>query len=324
MEVGGLRAKSGVKLSGFLKVGSTPVRSVELPLTIINGVNAGPLVVVTAGIHGTEYVGIATALDLIKSLQPNNISGTLVVAPVVNVLGFEQRSKCTVPIEDDYNGTRNLARLFPGKPDGTLPHMLAHVLFNQIISKANFLIDLHGGDLYEYISPCTMVYTTGNKEFDEKMLEAARLSGIGYCICRSFEGQNGKLSVEALKIGIPGITIESGDHGVIDESKVRLAFDAVSNILRHLKLLSGEVKQYPPPKMLKSLVVVRAKKGGLLRTLTPLGSLVSKGEKIGYVQNWNGEICENLESPIDGYLIQWSCNPSVASGESVAEIAEFY
>ncbi|MEM3713694.1 MAG: succinylglutamate desuccinylase/aspartoacylase family protein [Nitrososphaeria archaeon] len=311
-------------MSGFLRIGATPVRPVELPLTIINGKNDGSLVVITAGIHGTEYVGIATALDLIKSLNPANISGALIIVPVVNILGFEQRSKCTVPIEDDYNGTRNLGRLFPGRVDGTLPHILAHILFNQIISKANFLIDLHGGDIYEYIAPCTMVYTTDNKDLDQKMLDAAKFSGIEYCICRSFRGQEGKLSVEALKIGIPSITIESGDHGVIDESKVNLALNAVMNILRYLKVLDGEIKQYRPPKMLKDLVVVRARNGGLLRTLIPLGSTVSKSEKIGYIQGWSGEIVEYLEAPVSGYLIQWSCNPSVTSGESVAEIAIFY
>ncbi|MEM1995042.1 MAG: succinylglutamate desuccinylase/aspartoacylase family protein, partial [Nitrososphaerales archaeon] len=187
--------------------------------------------------------------------------------------------------------------------DGTLPHILAHILFNQIISKANFLIDLHGGDIYEYIAPCTMVYTTDNKDLDQKMLDAAKFSGIEYCICRSFRGQEGKLSVEALKIGIPSITIESGDHGVIDESKVNLALNAVMNILRYLKVLDGEIKQYRPPKMLKDLVVVRARNGGLLRTLIPLGSTVSKSEKIGYIQGWSGEIVEYLEAPVSGYLI---------------------
>lgn len=308
----------------MLPIGDRPAHSLEMPLTLINGVADGPLVAVTAGLHGTEYVGIATALDLIKSITPQNVSGGVVIVPIVNVPGYEWRAKCTCPIEDDYSGTQNINRLFPGKADGTIAHQIAHVLFTEVVSKSNFLLDLHGGDLYEYISPCTMAYTIGKPEFDEKVVEAARLSGLEHCIKRSIDHLSGRLSVEAAKLGIPSLSIESGDHGIIDESKVKLALDATANIFRYLKVLPGEVKQYPTPKFMRGMAVIRAKRGGVLRTFKELGRLVTAGEKLGIIQGLDGNEIEPLTSSVNGYLIQWSSNPSVTSGESVAEIAEFY
>jgi len=323
LKIGSVKAHSGSKVSEALFVADRPAHPLYMPFTIINGVNEGPLVAITAGIHGTEYVGIAAALDLIQKLNPKDVSGGLVIVPVVNIPGYEWRSKCTCPVEDDYSGTRNINRLFPGKSDATIAHKIAHVLYNQIVSKANFLIDLHGGDIYEYIVPCSMVYTKGDKEFDFKVAELARYSGLEYCIRRGIENLDGRLTVEAAKIGVPAITIECGDHGVIDEQKVNLALDAVMNILRYLNVLAGKPKEYPYPKMIKGMVVVRAKKGGLLRSHVRLGSNVSAGEKLGEIQGLDGGVKEAIISPVDGLLIQWSSNPSVTSGESVGEIAEF-
>ena len=100
-------------------------------------------------------MGIAVALDLIRAINPKDVSGALAVVPVVNVPGWT------------------------GKLEATIAHRIAHVIFTQVVSKANFLIDLHGGDIYEYIAPCTMAYTTGKHDFDKKVIDSVRLSGIG-------------------------------------------------------------------------------------------------------------------------------------------------
>lgn len=324
LRIGSIEAKPGSKAFGVLTVAERPAHSLDMPLTLINGAHDGPLIAITAGIHGTEYVGIAAALDLIRSIDPQDVSGGLVIVPVVDIPGFEWRSKCTCPIEDDYIGTQNINRLFPGKVDATIAHLISHTLFSQVASKANFIIDLHGGDIFEYIKPCTMAYTIGKEDFDDKVVGMARASGMKYCIKRSTEGRRGGLVVECANLGIPGIVIESGDHGVIEESKVSLALDSTINILRYLKVFEGEAKQHPEPKFIKGMVTIRAIKGGVLRSLVELGSSVSAGDKLGEIQGLDGSVVESLISPVSGFLIQWSCNPSVTSGESVIEIAEFY
>ena len=107
LRIGSIEAKPGSKVSGVLSVAERPAHSLDMPLTLINGAHDGPVVAINAGTHGTEYVGIAATLDLIRSIDPQDVSGGLVIVPVVDIPGFEWRSKCTCPIEDDYNGTRN-------------------------------------------------------------------------------------------------------------------------------------------------------------------------------------------------------------------------
>ena len=131
---GNIEINNGEKIKGFFNVSNT---NMKLPATIISGNEEGKTVLITAGVHSCEYVGIETCKQLANRLGPKDIKGVLIIIPVVNTSGFESRMPTIVP-EDN----KNLNRVFPGKEDGTTSERLAWFLSNEIFPKVDFYMDL--------------------------------------------------------------------------------------------------------------------------------------------------------------------------------------
>src|SRR5947209_9490344 len=137
--VAGLTARSGERVTGVAKV-QLGDWVVEVPIILVQGVDDGPRVAVTAGIHGAEYVGIEAARRVGMSVDPHELGGTLVVVPVANTSAFFTRSIYTSGLTGE-----NLNRLFPGDPSGSPAQMLADWLFPHFIRPSEYCIDIHGG-----------------------------------------------------------------------------------------------------------------------------------------------------------------------------------
>ena len=127
-----------------------PVEGLELPFGLLEGPEPGPVLLVTAGVHGAEYCSIEAALRLLR-IDPAILRGTLLVLPILNGGGFRARSIYVMP-EDG----RNLNRMFPGRPDGTASEKLAHWLVTAVYPRADAYLDLHGGDLSEALVPFSL------------------------------------------------------------------------------------------------------------------------------------------------------------------------
>ena len=132
LSVCGLTICRGSKLRTMLPV---PGTEIEIPLTIINGASDGPTLLVTAGIHGGEY-----AMELGRSLDPQEIHGSLIMLHPVNIQGFWARREFIVP-EDG----KNLNRVFPGNPNGTLSEKTAGLISSSFFPLADFYVELHSG-----------------------------------------------------------------------------------------------------------------------------------------------------------------------------------
>ena len=121
----------------------------------MTGKNPGKTLVVTAGVHGREYVGIQTLFTFAEDILREEINGRLILIPVVNEEGFYQGSRQIVPADGI-----NLNRAFPGDIHGTRTWRLAAALETCLYPKADFLLDLHGGDdnemamAFVYFSAC--------------------------------------------------------------------------------------------------------------------------------------------------------------------------
>ena len=178
-----ITAEPGEKKSGRIHVGDRPSSAkYSLPLTIINGAKDGPVLTITAGQNGTEYVGINAAVEIIRRVKPNELSGAILVVPVVNVLGFELRERYTFPLDDDFNGKQNMWSLWPGRIDGSLLHKNMRAVFDQVIRKGQYYFDMHGGDIHEYLIPCTMITNVGNPKIDSESRRLAEAIGYEYII----------------------------------------------------------------------------------------------------------------------------------------------
>lgn len=111
---------------------------VNLPVEVLNGIKDGPTIFVCSTIHGDEIIGIEIVRRLLKTLDEKQLSGTLIAIPVVNVFGFNDRSRY-LPDRRDLN------RCFPGLKNGSLASQLAHKFMQEIVLKADYGIDIHTG-----------------------------------------------------------------------------------------------------------------------------------------------------------------------------------
>jgi uncharacterized protein len=172
---------------------------VEIPFAVIEGSRPGPRLLVTAGVHGSEFCSIETALRLMR-LRPEELRGTLIVLPILNMRGFMGRSIYVMP-EDG----KNLNRVFPGKPDGTASERLAHWLVANVYPEVDAYLDLHGGDLDESLVPFSL-FPNGS----EASLALASAFGLSIAVAAGGEGYTINA---AHKIGVPGIIAEVSGNG---------------------------------------------------------------------------------------------------------------
>lgn len=174
LSVCGLTICRGSKLRTMLPV---PGTEIEIPLTIINGAFDGPTLLVTAGIHGGEYPGIAAAMELGRSLDPQEIHGSLIMLHPVNIQGFWARREFIVP-EDG----KNLNRVFPGNPNGTLSEKTAGLISSSFFPLADFYVDLHSGDIHESLHPYVYYPGQPTEELAAKARSVAKVLNVEYMV----------------------------------------------------------------------------------------------------------------------------------------------
>ncbi len=199
--------------------------TLELPFTVVRGAHPGPTLLVTAGIHGSEYASIEAAVRTAR-IDPQALSGTLVVLPIVNVPAYRARSIYINPID-----RKNLNRQFPGEVDGTFSQQLAAWLTENAIRGADSFIDLHGGDMIEALTPFT-IFANG----DAKAHELANAFGIPLLI----SSDPGGMSIAAgFSNSVPTILAEAGGNGLWPEHDVQWLEQGVKRVMQHLDMLEG-------------------------------------------------------------------------------------
>ncbi len=289
--------EKGKKNFFFFNVAQRSVSAIRVPVNVINGVEDGPLLGIVAGEHGCEYPGILAAAKLSREISPNKLKGGLVILPVVNIPSFENRSMWVNPIDQD-----RLWDKYPGKLDGTISQIMAYNLFNEIILKCDYVLQLHSGDLNEALYPHAIFRNTGKQEIDRKINDLLSLFDMQYALEYHEPEGNGTLMVEASKRGIPTIVLEAGQKGLLEENDVNLFYDGIINVMKYLKMINGKPK-FHKLTMLKGFVDVLSKHGGILYSHVKLGSLVKKDDVLGEIWSVRGEILEQLRSPIDGVAL---------------------
>ena len=218
----------GTSLRGQIHVDGT---SINVPYQIITGVRPGPTLLLTAGIHSAEYVGVEALIALPSELSPEALRGTVVIVPMANPSGFEHRTMSLV-----YEDGKNLNRVFPGDPEGTAADRLAYALFQHLIRHADAYVDLHSGDGYEELMP--YVYYLGEPGTEEKARAMADCVCVEYAV-RSSCRTGGAYNLASLS-GIPSLLLERGQLSLRPQDQVDADKADVINIMKHLGKLEGE------------------------------------------------------------------------------------
>ena len=303
----------GTVQRGYVKIGDASTHEVKLPYIVINGAQKGPTVTILGGVHAVECAPIEAIFRLAETIIPDQLSGTLILIPIVNTEGFHARK----PYHNQLDHL-NQNKVFPGDPEATITKRVAYHVFKHFVCKSTVLIDAHSADLGEDVTRGIFVYKTENKKLFDKMVELASLYNPALIESTSISGNTG----EAVnKYGIPCLMIESGAPYPIRERDVQYHYDGALNVLRHLKMLEGEAVSYHPPLDPPS-ERVWAVKGGVWRRKIEAGQRVKKGEELGLVCNLLGETIQTAYAPMDGVISFLRVHYSVNSGDSLCWVAK--
>ena len=325
LEVAGLTIRPGSKVRSYLRVGpyfyqKMHIRNyVLIPFTVIRGVKEGPTLVQTAGCHPTEYSGIDASVRLCSAIKPEELTGTFVGVPCVNVPGFFERTYIN-PIDE-----KNIQGIYPGRTDGTISDLMAYKVFNDVVLKGDCFLDFHGGDIHESEIWSFVYYKTGD-ETEKKSEGIAKATGLKYLYKSDYPGSMG---MEAAKRGIPGGLFElcSGDRLLPEESSAIL--EGTLNVMRHLGMLGGTPKPIEgqpctvtgqAQEVFTSTASTYFTKGGLYHTNVKPGDLVKEGQIVGTLIDFWGEEIETIRAPATGRVELVVHNPAVKPGDTAIEV----
>jgi predicted deacylase len=273
----------------------------------------GPVLMVIAAMHGTEYASVAALGRLIQEVEPADVSGTLVLVPVANRLAFETRTMYVCPPDG-----KNLNRVFPGRPDGTYAEVLADLLWRKVASSADCIIDVHGGEIVEGLFPFAGAYAQdGRPEIGQTSRRAAEAFHPPYLVLNQLPahlaGQGQRLSLVGTNAGIPSVLVEAGERGRLEEADIHFIQAGVVNVMRLLDMLAEAVEPArEAPVVVRELPVIAHSTGLFHSTVSP-GDRISVGQELGQVIDYLGRSVERFTSEWDGVVLG-VIGPAVVEG----------
>ncbi|DAC27950.1 MAG TPA: hypothetical protein D7H99_03475 [Candidatus Poseidoniales archaeon] len=317
-EWGNIRLFRKIVKPGTIRTISLPLLEVDLgdpwpiPVTVIHGIRPGPTITVLGGIHGDELTGASACTHLLsnaftdigKSLDPNQMAGTLRIVPVVNLPGYRSKSRY-------FPDGRDLNRNFPGDFNGSTTKRVAAQVWKYLLNDSDAIIDLHSA-------------AKGRSNMPQIRVDLAHASSnilakaFGIEILLDSKPPKGSLRKAANEQDIPSITYEGGGANLLDNTTVKVAINGVMNILRSLRMVPGTPNR-PRFRMLASgSRWLRASEGGLLDMFVSSGSVMREGEVIATISDpATPGLTVDIVAPEDGLLIGAATNPFTASGMPV-------
>ena len=286
-----------------------------LALWALKGAAPGPTLVATGAVHGNEYPGPRCLMRLAEDLDAADLRGTLLLLPIANVPAYEAGCR-NCPVDG-----KNLARVFPGDPQGSFSERLAHALLEHLISLADWYIDLHAADGVSTM-PTLCGYYTLPGEMGRQCREAARAFGAPVLWesplneCRTIS--------EAVRRGIPALYTETTGMASMWEQDTQGFYDGMRNLMQHLGILPGESPTPPtqrlvvtPPGAHDSDTNIHTTAEGLLQTDVGLLDEVAAGQRLGRVLDRFGIMIEEIRADVDGVVMMVRTFARVRPGDSL-------
>ena len=317
--IGGARVRNGGSFSGYLTVPEKDGVGTEIPYTVFHGARKGRVLALVAGVHACEYPPILALYRLKDLIDPKTLSGTVLMVHIANLPSFKRRTIYYGP--DDW---KNLNRVFPGDPAGTMSQRIAAVLDEEIVKRADVLIDMHCGDGNEALIPYTYWMISGEKKFDAKTREMALAFGLPHIIIDESRtkvlAESKYLGNTAILQGKPAITTEAGYLGRTDEESIALNVKGVLSVMRHLDMIAGAPEPASDPVWIDKYEVVYSKRNGLFAPRVGMGYYVKEGQVVGTVTDYLGQRKEDVKAPFTGILLYIIGTPPCNEGEPLFEV----
>ncbi|MFH5800313.1 succinylglutamate desuccinylase/aspartoacylase family protein [Haladaptatus sp. CMAA 1911] len=308
--LGTASAAPGEMDTGRLPVGETrDGGQFGLPVAVINGADDGKTLYIQAVSDGDELNGLGVVNRVVPQLDPEDISGTILVTGLVNYHGF-QVAEHRNPIDDT-----KMNRTYPGNESGTSSERIAAATF-EAASRADLILDLHQGSTSRMINEARVRCGPRHRLHDE-CLELAKVFDCGYILDQ--KGPEGQLARAAPDEGIPTIDPELGGCVGWDEESIRYGVDGVFNVLRYYGFLDEDVTVNTQTRA-TGFDRYGAPSGGIVTFEKDLGDEVSPGETLFTITDVFGKLKAEVTADRTGIFWRSRRLPQVATGEYVCSI----
>lgn len=312
----------GHVVAAYLEDGS----EVRIPIIVVNGAHDGPTLYLGAAMHGIEIAGAEVIRRITRELvDPAILQGQILAVPIQNPLAMRNHSMITP------KDGQNINRLFPGGPADTITGRMAEVLFNQVVMRSDYVIDIHAN------TPPALCWVTlhahGQDATGKQTVAMAEAFGITIidagpgATWGQVGGNRGMLCDMAYERGKPAFILELTAF-TLDALVIRTGSRGILNVLRRLGMLQGGIETQGDvpviPERLAKIRPLRANRGGFVHHRKSVGDWVGKGESVVAIYDPYGDEVENVVSPVDGYVVAYPRmlgNQAASTGELVAMIS---
>lgn len=279
---------------------------IDTPIYISRSEQDGPVLALTAGMHGDEINGMEIVRRILDEGLHKVKRGTVVCMPITNVYGFLNFSR-EVPDGKDVN------RSFPGSKSGSLASRVAYNLTHQIIPVIDYGIDFHTGGAMRTNYP--QVRAMLNNKRNQELAEA-------FCAPFTIDSpfRPNSLRKEASKKGKNFIVYEAGESLRFDQAGIEKGIAGTLRLMKHLNMIDEAPIPKEQNRIIWSSSWLRAKYAGLFQPTIQCGQLIHKGDFIGIITDPFGEFKERVKAPVTAYVIGLNNIPVVNAGDALMHL----
>lgn len=317
--VGTATARRGERAYGALVVPPGADSGMEMPVAVIHGAKPGPVLALVAGAHGTEYASIVALSRIIERIDPKTLSGTVIVAPLLNIASFEQMIVHVNPTDK-----KGMNASYPGDPTGTQTQRALALVATQVVKQADVVVDLHGGDLDEDLRPYSYWVRSGDAKQDAATRDLALAFGLDHIILLDLDltqpGGRRNLGGYALSQGKLAFIAEAGRAGVSSPADVTALIDGCLNVMGQLKMIDRAVKPVEHPVWVGNDARVRADGPGMFYQTVQRGNYVIAGAKVGYITDYLGRPKGDVRAPTTGIVTFIRAVPSIWKNATLVNV----
>lgn len=287
--------------------------SFYMPIKVVHGKNSGSCVLIFSSVKGDELNGIEILDQLLESKDLDALSGTLIIIPVLNVHGLVSYGR------NQYYESR-LERCFPGSEDGTYGERIAHVFTQEILSKADYCMELRTGSLNHDILP--QIYCNLSDPLSKSLAKS-----FAAPVITNVRTEHSTLRQTTEEMNIPLLVYEAGEAMRFNPAAIELGVSGIKNVLKKLKMLPDEQaldEDAFKPVFSQDQDWVYSHRSGILKSKVELGQKIHKNEVIGSINDpFSADTVEPVKAQQDGIVVGVNRHPLIHEGQSIFKIASF-
>ena len=281
-----------------------------LPVLVLHGRTAGPVMWVNAAIHGDEVNGVEIIRRVSSQIDVRTLRGTVIAVPVVNVPGFVNGDRY-LPDRRDLN------RSFPGSPRGSLASRIAHIFMTEIVARCTVGIDLHSGSGHR----TNLAQVRG--DLDNPVVRTLA-DAFATPVMMHASTRDGSLRQAGNEAGAAVVMFEGGEAWRFDEDSIRIGTAGVLRVLETMDMIESldDHLVAPRPVVCRSSRWVRARRSGVAQLSVTTGDHVQKNQELGSIHDAFGNRQTRITAPVGGIVVGLNLDPIVNQGDAMIHVAE--